>query len=785
MKFRYFIAALFLSLAVGCVQEEFGTLSEIQVSESYVSLPVGGGSTSVNVTASESWAVDASSVPSWLTVSPMSGSAGNSQISFSAESTKATNEAEVMINCGGKTQYINVIQYAEKVDPVILTVPEAIALIKTVDKGDGQSYNVDGEYYVRGIVCKIDEISVSYGNATYYLSEDGKFEDGKWLEVYRGYWLGGKSFTTGDEFSVGDELTIVGNLMSYKGTPETVQNTASVVSITKSLISVGELGFDKLPAIDTTFNLVVTAKESPLLVTSDSDWLQIVEVNPDGSFKLHADENTRTAERTATINISGPTARKSVSVTQVGAPATGASVTEIIAAADKDQVQTLPNTVVVALTTRGAVLSDGDNAIYAYGNSAAALKIGDAVKMSATKTTYNGVPELTDITDVFVDSEGNAVSYPEATDITGSIESYSASVAEYIKFSGTLTVSGNYYNIEFDGVDPAVKQGSIVYPVDALDAKGWDGKKITVTGYFNGLSSGGKFVNIIATKIQEFVDNPKGTVTNPYSPSEIAALLLGGTMLDENVYIKGKVSSILYTFSANYGTATFWISDDGVAYGVSEDKKKTSDPAHDFECYGVYWMDGEPWADGNAQIEVGDEVVMYGKTTVYNGVAETSNKNAHVYSVNMATTDANGIGNMGAPFNIAGIHSFIDAANAAKAAAEAEGSSAPVFPDVCVKGKISSILYTYSASYGTGTFWISDDGTAHGVSEDKKKTSDPVNDFECYGVYYLGGQPWAEGNDQIAEGDEVIVKGQYTIYNGIYETSNKKAYVCSHNGKTE
>ena len=460
-------------------------------------------------------------------------------------------------------------------------------------------------------------------------------------------------------------------------------------------------------------------------------------------------------------------------------------MTEIIAAADNDQVQTLPSTVVVALTTRGAVLSDGENAIYAYGNSAAALTIGDGVRMSAKKTTYNGVPELTDITDIFVDSQGNAVSYPTATDITANVENYTASVAEYIKFSGTLTVSGNYYNIAFDGVDPNVKQGSITYPVDALDAKSWDGKKITVTGFFNGLSSGGKFVNVIATKIQEFVDNPKGTVTNPYSASEIAALLLDGETFDEDVYIKGKVSSILYTFSANYGTGTFWISDDGVAYGVSEDKKKTSDPAHDFECYSVYWMNGEPWAEGNAQIEVGDEVIVCGKTTVYNGVAETSSKNAHVYSVNMATTDANGIGNAGSPFNIAGIHGFIDAAEAAKATAEAEGAAAPSFPDVCVKGKISAILYTYSASYGTASFWISDDGTAYGVSEDKKKTSDPVNDFECYSAYYLGGQPWVEGNDQIEVGDEVIMKGQYTIYNGVYETSSKKAYMFSHNGKTE
>jgi len=785
MKFRYLLAALFLSLAVGCVQEEFGTLSEIQVSESYVSLGVNGGSASVSMTASESWSVDPSSVPSWLTVNPMSGPAGQAQLTFSADATKSTNEAEVKILCAGKAQFINVIQYAEKVDPVILSVAEAIALIKTVDQNDGGSYNVDGEYYVKGIVSKIDEISTSYGNATYYLSDDGKHVDGKWLEVYRGYWLNGGNFTKGDEFSVGDELTIVGNLMSYKGTPETVQNTASVVSIKKSLISVGEFDFDKLPAADTTFKLVVTAKESPLLVVSDSDWLQIVEVNPDGSYSVHADENLRTAERSANIAISGPTARKSVSVTQKGVEATGASVTEIIAAADNDQVQTLPSTVVVALTTKGAVLSDGVNNIYAFGASAAALKVGDAVRMSAKKTTYNGVPELTDITDVFVDSEGNAVEYPNAKDVTGEVATYKASVAEFIKFSGTLSVSGNYYNITFDGVDAAAKQGSIVYPIDALNAKSWDGKKITVTGYFNGLSSKDKYVNIIATKIQEFVDNPKGTVTNPYAPSEIAALLLGGATISEDVYIKGKVSDMLYPFSAEYGTATIWLSDDGVAHGITEDKKKTTDPANDFECYSIYYFGGEKWKDGNAPVEIGDEVVVVGKVTVYNGVAETSNKKAHLYSINMATTDANGVGNASAPFNNAGIHAFIDAAQAAKAAATAAGEAAPVFPDVCVKGKISAILYTFSAQYGTATFWISDDGTAHGITGDKKKTTDPANDFECYGVYYFGGVKWAEGNKQVAVGDEVVVKGQYTIYNGTYETADKKAHLFSLNGATE
>ena len=640
---------------------------------------------------------------------------------------------------------------------------------------------------MKGIVCKIDEISAQYGNATYYLSDDGSFTAGSWLEVYRGLWLNGASITKGDEFSVGDELTIEGSLMNYKGTPETKEKTAIVVAVKKSLISVDAFSFDELPCIDTTFNMVVTAKESPLLVSCDADWLQITDVNKDGSYKLHASENSRTAKRTANITIKGPTALKIIGITQAGAPSTGATVSEIIEAADKDQVQTLPSTVVVALTTKGAVLSDGKKAIYAYGDKAAALKVGDGVKLSATKTTYNGVPELTfgDTDVVFVDSEGNAVEHPTATDITANAAEYTASVAEYIKLSGTLSVSsdGKYYNMTLDGIDPETKQGSIVYPVDALNAKSFDGKKITVTGYFNGLSSKGKFINIIATKIDEFVDNPKGTATNPYAASEVAKLLLGGTTFDEDIYIKGKVSDILYDFSTYNGTGTFWISDDGTC-NLSDDKKKTNDPTHDFEVYSVYWFGGEAWTEGKAQVRIGDEVLVCGKTTVYNGVAETASKKAQLYSVNGATTDANGLGNAEYPFNIAGAIAFIDVAQAAIEAAKAADEPEPVFPDVCVKGKVADILYEYSTYAGTATFWISDDGSCD-LSADKKNTNNPTHDFEVYGAYYFGNQPWVEGNGQVAVGDEVIVKGQLTKYKSTYETASKKAWLHSQNGKTE
>ncbi|MBQ8060902.1 MAG: BACON domain-containing protein [Bacteroidales bacterium] len=759
MKLKYILASFVAAAAlmVGCtVEEPVSQLSGLEVSNDYVTVAADAqSSATITVTADEAWSATASD--SWFIISPSNGSAGQSSLTITATEASAARSGEVHIKMGSKTKIISFNQSA----PAGVEVPPSTCA--EVIAGENITYKVVGT------VTKI--VNDQYGN--WYLADDTG-------EIYIYGTVNSKGAYPKDAdggwakfgIEVGDQVMVEGPKTVYNGTVELVDVSYTIVQ--KSLID-ASLTTETLTPEAGKDTLLVSSKVQPVLVSVDADWIKVSDLTADGNYLLEYEENTRTADRTATITIKAPGAVKALSIKQAGVPATGMTVTEIIAAADDDMVQTLPSTIVVALTTRGAILSDGTSALYAYGNSAAALKIGDGVKVSAKKTTYNGVPELTDITDVFVDSEGNAVNHPTATDITATAAEYDASVAEYIKLSGTLSVSGNYYNMTLDGIDPETKMGSIVYPVDELNAKSFDGKKITVTGYFNGLSSKGRYINIIATKIDEYVDNPKGTVTNPYTASEIAAAITGGQTFDEDVYIKGKVSAILYSFSADYGTATFWLSDDGTFNG-NEDKKSTTDFGHDFECYSVYWFGNTPWAEGNAQIQVGDEVVVCGKTTLYKGVAETSSKKAWVYSVNGATSDANGIGNEGAPFNVAGAIAFIDACTAATEAAKAADQPAPVFPDVCVKGKISKVVYTFSAQYGTATFWISDDGAFN---------DDPTKDFEAYSVYYFGNKAWEEGNTQIAEGDEVILKGQLTKYKTTYETSSKKAWVASLNGKTE
>ncbi len=82
--------------------------------------------------------------------------------------------------------------------------------------------------YLTGIVSQIDNIDTSYGNATYYLSDDGT-TTGQ-LEIYRGYGLDGAKFTSTDAFKVGDKLVVYGVLTMYNTTPE-VTTGSSIISI--------------------------------------------------------------------------------------------------------------------------------------------------------------------------------------------------------------------------------------------------------------------------------------------------------------------------------------------------------------------------------------------------------------------------------------------------------------------------------------------------------------------------------------------------------------------------
>ena len=100
------------------------------------------------------------------------------------------------------------------------TVADALAII------EAGTYTSD-DVYISGIVSSISEISTSYGNATYFISDDGSTDS---LEIYRGYYLDGAKFTSEDDLQVGDVVVVCGELTLYYTTAE-VTTGSSIVSL--------------------------------------------------------------------------------------------------------------------------------------------------------------------------------------------------------------------------------------------------------------------------------------------------------------------------------------------------------------------------------------------------------------------------------------------------------------------------------------------------------------------------------------------------------------------------
>lgn len=93
-------------------------------------------------------------------------------------------------------------------------VAAALNLIKAMSQDD-----VTDEIFVKGKISTIDKVDVNYGNAVYYISDDGSSSNQ--LQVFRGLYLGGAKFTQEDQIKVGDEVIVKGKCKNFKGnTPE-------------------------------------------------------------------------------------------------------------------------------------------------------------------------------------------------------------------------------------------------------------------------------------------------------------------------------------------------------------------------------------------------------------------------------------------------------------------------------------------------------------------------------------------------------------------------------------
>ena len=241
------------------------------------------------------------------------------------------------------------------------------------------------------------------------------------------------------------------------------------------------------------------------------------------------------------------------------------SLTEIAAMDKGANIQT-NEVLVVAKYARGVMLAQDGFYLLAFNNNGVDAKIGDIVTVSGEVGEYAGLKQIANPV-VEVISSDNEVVLPEPKVLEG-LDDYASEKFELIQYSGTMAVSGNYFNVNVDG---STRQGSIQYPLDADAMKALDKKLITATGFFTGITGSGKYVNMMSTSVEEKAGNVFDA-----TPTQIN---VAATATSAEINVTGNVD---WTAEASTGATLDKTSGTGeavitVSFPANEDQQNTKE----------------------------------------------------------------------------------------------------------------------------------------------------------------------------------------------------------------
>lgn len=177
----------------------------------------------------------------------------------------------------------------------------------------------------------------------------------------------------------------------------------------------------------------------------------------------------------------------------------------------KGETVAIKDALVVATSTRGPILWDETGAILAYQPSETPA-IGSVVTVNATVGEYNKALQLNDAT--FTVTGTTEVPTQTATEVTAAniddLMTVESVTVTYVKFTGTLNISGSHYNVVFPF--ETNYQGSLYYPdAEALGLAALNGREVNVEGWFTSIatySGSPKYLNVVATQVSSASEAP-------------------------------------------------------------------------------------------------------------------------------------------------------------------------------------------------------------------------------------------------------------------------------------
>ena len=767
----------------------------------------------LSVTANRDWAAeinwDDDEVP-WIAVTPDHGVASDrpQDVTLTVLNNAGFNRNKrVKFSIGYDYKSIDISQTGERGEEIVGTLdnPFNVAGVVKYVKKLGADVQSSSGVYVKGKISRIDDgsnfaSSGTYGNATFYISDDGG-TDSEQFYCYRVLYLGNKKWTSKDpDIKVGDDVIIYGQVVNYKGnTPETVQGTAFVYEhngVNRGTDEGGGGGEEGTPSGTGTqadpYNVAAArAAVKDLTWTSNTEYEKTGTVYVKGKISRIADNGT--------FGQSGTFGNATFWISDDGSEGAELYAYRILYLGNKKYTSGTDIKVGDEVVICGELMNYRGNTPETVANSAYLFSLnGEGGGGGGEEPPTGGEPKGTGTLDDPYNPQGAANAVKDLTwtsnseyDKTGDV--YIKGKISRIADKGTFTEGGTYGNASFyvseDGEQKdefycfrILYLGNVKY-TEGTDIKVGDevivcGKLMNYKGNTPETVAGEAYLYSLNGKTDGSGDTPaaggSGTLEDPYTPEGAAAAVAGLTWTSntdyqktEKVYVKGKISRIgnkgTYGESGDYGNASYWISADGTENG-------------EFQIFRSLYFNGEKYTSGT-DIKVGDEVIVYGALMNYKGnTPETVANENWLYSLNGKTDGsgdtppAGGSGTLEDPYTPEG------AAAAVAGLTWTSNTDYQKTEKVYVKGKISRIgnkgTYGESGTYGNASYWISADGTENG-------------EFQIFRSLYFNGEKYTEGTD-IKVGDEVVVYGALMNYKGnTPETVAGENWLYSLNGATD
>ena len=323
-----------------------------------------------------------------------------------------------------------------------------------------------------------------------------------------------------------------------------------------------------------TYTLANPVEGVEVTAKADTPWVANFVVEAE-KITYNVAPNAEEEAREAVITVEYGVLSFNVAVKQAAAePVAPQSLTiaEAIALEDNAAI-TLKDVTVAGVYARGVLVSDATGKLLVYAGSAVEAAIGDVVTVEGSMATYAGLRQVA--TPTVTKTGTTTYEHPAVEVLDGAaMDAYLAAPAvKYVEYTGTLSISGSYYNVTVEGASTAI--GSIAYPIDG-SVKAENGQKIKVRGYAIGVSSG-KYVNTMLVECEAFGDTPEITVVKA-TVAEFLNAEESTTVLYE---LTGKIANVVAekTYYGNFDLVDetgsvyiYGLVDEDNQYGIFEAK---------------------------------------------------------------------------------------------------------------------------------------------------------------------------------------------------------------------